>query len=202
MSSIPNIPGFNVPLALRQLGNNVKLYTKLLDQFQKSYATAPQDIADSVAAGDYETAERSAHSIKGLAGSLGVTPLQEVSAKLEKTCRDQIPGAEYEETLAAFARELNAAIAAIRVFMAAAAAEAPPPAPAANVDLRLLSSQLAALADHVNDSDAQALMLFDAMKPLLAAYDRDAAARVSSAFERFDFPVAAEVITTLRSRLG
>lgn len=199
MSSTPNIPGFNVPLALRQLGNNVKLYNKLLDQFQKSYASAAQDIAENVAGGDYETAERSAHTIKGLAGSLGATALQEVSAKLEKTCREQIQGAAYDEALAAFAKELGAAIAAIRSSMAAEAPAAPA-APA--VSANLLASQLAALAAHVDDSDAKALMLFDEIKTQVAAYDQNAAGRLAAAFELFDFVTAAEVIAALRSRLG
>ncbi|SBV99566.1 hypothetical protein KL86DPRO_11621 [uncultured delta proteobacterium] len=200
MSSTPNIPGFNVPLALRQLGNNIKLYNKLLDQFQKSYASAAQDIAENVAGGDYETAERSAHTIKGLAGSLGASTLQEVSAKLEKTCREQVQGAAFEEALSAFAKELDAAIAAIRSSMAAAEAPAAPAAPA--VSANLLASQLATLAAHVDDSDAKALMLFDEIKTQIAAYDQNAAARLASAFELFDFVTAAEVIAALRSRLG
>lgn len=200
MSSTPNIPGFNVPLALRQLGNNVKLYNKLLDQFQKTYASAAQDIAESVVSGDYETAERNAHTIKGLAGSLGATALQEISAKLEKTCRDQIQGAAYEETLAAFAGAMAAAIAAIRAFMAAADSPVAQAAPV--VSTKLLAAQLATLAAHVDDSDAKALMLFDDIKPQLSAYDQNAATRLTSAFELFDFVTAAEVIAALRSRLG
>lgn len=199
MSSMPNIPGFNVPLALRQLGNNMKLYTKLLDQFQKTYASAAQDIAESINAGDYETAERNAHTIKGLAGSLGATALQEISAKLEKVCREKIQGAEYEESLAAFGKELDSAIAGIRSSMSS---EAPAAQAAPAVSTSLLASQLAALAAHVDDSDAKALMLFDEIKPQLAAFDQNAAARIAASFELFDFAAAAAIIASLRSRLG
>lgn len=203
MSSTPNIPGFNVPLALRQLGNNVKLYNKLLDQFQKSYTATARDIAESVSSGDYETAERSAHTIKGLAGSLGAAGLQEAAAKLEKICREQTAGDGYEDALGAFAGELEAAITAIRAFMAAGeAAASPVPGAAGAVNTGLLSSQLATLAAHVNDSDAKALLLFDEMKPQLTAYDSLAAARLASALDLFDFTAAAEAIAFLRSRLG
>ncbi|MCC8194972.1 MAG: Hpt domain-containing protein [Deltaproteobacteria bacterium] len=203
MSATPDIPGLNVPLALRQLGNNVKLYDKLLDRFQQSYASAPQEIAQSVDAGDNETAERSAHTIKGLAGSLGAAALQEASARLEKVCREQIRGPEYEDALRAFAKELDAVIGGIRAYQngahrAPAAAQAVAPA----VNTGLLASQLAALAAHVDDSDAKALILFDGIKDQLAAYDQNAGARIAAAFESFDFATAAEVIASLRARLG
>lgn len=201
MSMIPNIPGLNVPLALRQLGNNVKLYNKLLDQFQKSYAGSTQDIAGSVKAGDFETAERSAHTIKGLAGSLGASALQEASLQLEKLCRDQNRGQEYETALEAFGREMNAAIDGIRSYIAGMNASQPQAAAPA-VNTSLLANHLAQLAAHVDDSDAKALMLFDDIKTQLTAYDPNAAQRIAAAFELFDFVTAAEIIAALRARLG
>lgn len=195
----PNIPGFNVPLALRQLGNNMKLYTKLLDQFQKSYATAGRDLAESVAAGDFETAERSAHTIKGLAGSLGVSSLQETAAVLERLCKEQASEAELAEPMAAFGKEIDAAVESIRGFLAQNAA--PAPQTASGVDAAKLAAQLANLAAHVDESDAKALMLFDEMRPHLAAFDQSAAVKIAAAFEMFDFMDAAEVIAALRARL-
>ena len=200
MNTMLNIPGFNVPLALRQLGNNVKLYNKLLDQFQKSYAPAAGSIAESVASGDWETAERSAHTIKGLAGSLGATALQEVSAKLEKLCREHVSSGEYNDVLGAFSLEMDAAISGIRSYLAAC--EAPAAQVAPTVNTALLASQLATLAAHVNDSDAKALMLFDEMKPQITAYDQRAASRIAAAFEVFDFISAADDIAALRSKLS
>lgn len=200
MSDIPNIPGFNIPLALRQLGNNVKLYTKLLDQFQKSYASAATDIAANIQADDYETAERSAHTIKGLAGSLGATALQEVSAVLEKLCRERTEPAGINDTLGSFDKELTAAITGIREYLAASSA--PAPAAAATVNHTQLAAQLMSLSAHIDDSDARALMLFDEMKSQLTAYDANAANRIAAAFEIFDFPTAAAVVAELRAKLG
>lgn len=200
----PAIPGFNVPLALRQLGNNLKLYAKLLDQFQKSYASSADDIAESVSSGDFETAERSAHTIKGLAGSLGATALQEISAVLEKLCREQKTGEQYAAALAVFDKEIKAAVAGIRGYLDEAnhapAQPAQPAQPAVNT--ALLAPQLAALAAHIDDSDARALMLFDEMRPQLSVFDQNAATRLAAAFEVFDFGCAAEVVAALRSRLG
>lgn len=200
MNDTPNIPGFNVPLALRQLGNNMKLYMKLLDQFQKSYDSASSDIAAAIQRGDYETAERSAHTIKGLAGSLGAATLQTISQKLEKLCRDRVSGPELAETIGLFGEELNMAISGIRTCLAAAGAAAAPVTPAVNY--AQIASQLVSLSAHIDDSDARALMLFDDMKAQLSAYDPGAANRLAAAFELFDFPAAADVVAELRAKLG
>lgn len=200
MSSLPDIPNFNVPLALRQLGNNVKLYNKLLDQFQKSYAGAAQEIANSVSGGDFSTAERTAHTIKGLAGSLGASSLQQTAANLEKLCREQVTGSDYSDTLAAFGKEMDAAIAGIRNHLAGNSA--PAPQTAQPIDTARLAQQLAALAAHVDDNDAQALMLFDAIRAQVTAYDRHAATRIAAAFDVFDFADAAAAIASLRAKLG
>lgn len=198
-TDIPSIPGFDVQLALRQLGNNMKLYTKLLDQFQKTYASAGQDIAENITAGDYETAERSAHTIKGLAGSLGVSSLREAAAALEKQCKAKLPAAELEQPIALFAREIDAAVSGIREFLSQTASPSSPVA--SSVDTARLASQLAVLASHVEESDAKALMLFDGMRGHLAAYDNDMAAKIGSAFEMFDFAAVSEAIAILRARL-
>lgn len=200
-TTTPNIPGLNIPLALRQLGNNVKLYNKLLDQFQKSYGGSAQDIAEAAKSGDFETAERNAHTIKGLAGSLGALALQETSLELEKLCRDQAQGPKFEAALAAFSHDIAATISSIRLYMAQLDSPAAPAAAPA-VNTALLAGLLTQLAAHVDDNDARALMVFDEIKTQLGAYDPNAAQRIASAFEVFDFVTAAEVIATLRARLS
>jgi FOG: HPt domain len=201
MTDTPTITGFNVPLALRQLGGNMKLYTKLLDKFEKSYAGAPQELSGYIAASDYETAERTAHTIKGLAGSLGATSLQEASAALEKKCRDKTPAAEIQDTLSAFAGELEAAINAIRVFLAEQVASAPAAPASSAVNKGLLASQLATLAHHADENDARSLMAFEEMRTHLEAFDAAAAKKIASALEMFEFSDVIDVINSLKSRL-
>lgn len=195
---IPNLPGFDVPLALRQLGNNVKLYAKLLDQFQKSYESSPKEIADAVASDDFETAQRVAHTIKGLAGSLGATGLQGAALNLEKCCKEKDTGAEFDAALAAFSDGIKAAVSSIRKHLAPAAPVAAAPA----VDKGVLAGKLAALSANIDDNDARALMFFDEIRPQLDSFDKIATVRLAAAFESFDFSAAAEVVAKLRSALG
>ena len=54
---------------------------KALERFLQTEANAAQRIADALAGGDRETANRAAHTLKGLSASLGANQLG--SARLE-----------------------------------------------------------------------------------------------------------------------
>lgn len=199
-TQLPDISGINTAVALRQLGNNMKLYMKLLDQFQKNYSETGRDIAAAIASNDMATAERSAHTVKGLAGSLGASALQETARELERLCRESADSALLSATLEAFSQTLQETIGAIRSYLENSAASTPT-APAPQADTSRLVSQLAALAFHVQENDARALMLFDELRPAITAYDKSLANALAAALEQFDFSAAADALTAARAKL-
>lgn len=77
------LPGFNTELALSRLGNNQRLYIKLLKQFLTYYANTESQFYEAIDKGDAVGAQRIAHTLKGLAGSIGATELASESAYLE-----------------------------------------------------------------------------------------------------------------------
>jgi HPt (histidine-containing phosphotransfer) domain-containing protein len=77
------LPGLDTEKALVRLGNNERLYIKLLKQFLTHYATAQVQFYEAFDAGDMETAQRLVHTLKGLAGSIGATSLASECAFLE-----------------------------------------------------------------------------------------------------------------------
>ena len=79
------IPGIEMETAKKLLSNNTELFRKLLQKFLANYSEAPAKISDLIANDDIEAAHRMAHSIKGVAGSLGMTQLQACAADLEMT---------------------------------------------------------------------------------------------------------------------
>ena len=60
---------------------------KLLGDFKTKYAEASQSIGSMIGDGSHEDAEREAHSIKGVAGSLGLSQIQNASESLESAIR-------------------------------------------------------------------------------------------------------------------
>jgi two-component system sensor histidine kinase/response regulator len=83
-NGLPSIDGLNTKDGLSRVGGNQKLYVKLLRQFADQQGSSAQQIADALNKGDAEVAERLAHTVKGVAGNLGATPIQNAAAQLEK----------------------------------------------------------------------------------------------------------------------
>lgn len=70
-------------LAIENLGGSTALYEKHLARFQKNYVNSGDTIEGHLHKGQRDEARILAHSIKGLAGTLGLTHLSRASADLE-----------------------------------------------------------------------------------------------------------------------
>lgn len=85
---LPDLPGIDKADGLKRMLNKPALYEKILRDFHARLINAPQVIRASLASGDFASAERHAHSAKGLAGTIGALDLQTAATALEKTLRD------------------------------------------------------------------------------------------------------------------
>ena len=116
-AGLPDLPGFDMAGALQRLAGNQKLYRTLLERFYNGYNKFGQDVQASLAAGNLEEAQRNAHTIKGLAGTIGHAGLAEASLGLEMACKNalQASGAssELEPALAQFLAQLDTVIGAL-----------------------------------------------------------------------------------------
>lgn len=82
-AALPELPGVDVATGVRRLGGNVEMYRNILGKFRLNQAdvlAALQRALDSV---EYETAQRIAHTLKGMAGTLGATEVQTLADALE-----------------------------------------------------------------------------------------------------------------------
>ena len=82
--TLPRIAGLAVDEGLARVAGNTKLYLKLLRQFVAQEADAGARIRACLISGDRGTAERLAHTVKGVAGSLGAGAVQAAGGVLEK----------------------------------------------------------------------------------------------------------------------
>ena len=69
---------------LARVAGNRKLYLKLLRQFIDQQGAAPAQIVDALKRNDISSAERLAHTVKGVAATLGADPVSQVAGRLEK----------------------------------------------------------------------------------------------------------------------
>ncbi|HEY7065905.1 MAG TPA: response regulator [Chloroflexota bacterium] len=120
--ALPAVDGLDTADGLLRLGGNRGLYLKLLRQFAAAQAAAPAELAALLAAGDLATAERQAHTIKGVAGNLGAGAVQAAAGALERALNTAAPAAEVEAARGELAERLTALLAGLRTALGMAPA--------------------------------------------------------------------------------
>ncbi len=107
---IPEIVGVNSADGLKRVAGNKRLYLDLLAQFAEKQGDANVQIADALQMGDRKLAERIAHTVKGVAGNIGITGIQSAAAKVEKAIREEDPAisASLEELASLLASQVRA----------------------------------------------------------------------------------------------
>ncbi len=86
---LPQIDGVDVEGGLKRVVGNKRLFRDLLLQFASKHANAPAEIAAAIESGDLKLAERIAHTVKGVAGNLGIGQVFSAAEKLEKALRHE-----------------------------------------------------------------------------------------------------------------
>lgn len=83
LAAFDRIPYFNAELGLYRSVGSKPLYLKVIRRFVDDFDGYIQKIGNSLQNGEKEQAVRMAHTLKGIAGTIGCTKLQEMAAKLE-----------------------------------------------------------------------------------------------------------------------
>jgi len=85
---LPDLPGVKVAQSVRRIGGNVALYYSLLEKFRTNEKDVVLKIREALISNDLKTSERLAHTLKGIAGTLGAESLQNQAEILEKNFKD------------------------------------------------------------------------------------------------------------------
>ena len=184
-----NIPGLDLDAGLRAVLGKPARYLAMLRGFVKSQSGAALEIREALARSDAATAERLAHTLKGLAGTIGARALQQQADRLESGLRQGQHGAASPETLQALQTLLEAQIAAIANALPEPVAELGKP-----VDLTMRDAVLAQLEALLRDDDPKAEQLLQEHKVLLATVLPRHFARLNGAVEQYDLEKALLVL--------
>jgi two-component system sensor histidine kinase/response regulator len=88
------VQGIDLELGLKSVRGNLVSYQRLLGSFADSHSNDFQRIRDCLQADDCAEARRLAHSIKGAAGALGASQIQQSAAMLELAIKEAHPRSE------------------------------------------------------------------------------------------------------------
>jgi CheY-like chemotaxis protein len=94
LACLPEIDGVDVKDGLKRVGGNSRLYRELLMKFAAKHSDAGLLISDALHIGNRNAAERIAHTVKGVAGNIGIKPVQFAAEKLEKAIRVSDPAVD------------------------------------------------------------------------------------------------------------
>jgi signal transduction histidine kinase/CheY-like chemotaxis protein len=111
LPDLPDIEGVDIKDGLKRVGGNIRLYRDLLMKFAAKHTDSALEISDALHIDDRDTAQRIAHTVKGVAGNIGIKPVQFAAEKLEKALRESSSSAP--TILQEFASALRTQIDAI-----------------------------------------------------------------------------------------
>lgn len=103
---IPKFANIDVQDGLHRVSGNTKLYLSLIEKFYEKNQAVVDEIKDAINQSEQEKAVRIAHTIKGLAGSLGAVKLNKAAAFVESELKKSI-SAYPEILLSEFNSELE-----------------------------------------------------------------------------------------------
>jgi two-component system sensor histidine kinase/response regulator len=163
--ALPLIAGLDATDALARVDGNAGLLRKMLLMFRDSQADTIAEIRRACAAGERKTAERLAHTLKGLSGNVGATELFEACRQLEFALKPEQEGMPH--ALLAKAEILLASLIAgiDRVMPPNAARDIA--APSAPLDVAALTPLLRGLARLLADDDGEATTQSEPLAALL-----------------------------------
>lgn len=103
MGGFPSLPGIDTRAGLAAALGKPDFYTRMLMMFRNDGALFSRKFAAALKDGDPMASERTAHSLKSMAGTIRATHLQEAAAGLEQVCRmraaPEIVEAHFERVL-------------------------------------------------------------------------------------------------------
>jgi CheY-like chemotaxis protein len=195
---IPDLPGIDVEGGIARVGGNARSYFKLLRKFRENQSMAIESIRAALADDRSDDAIRYAHTLKGVAGTIGAKALQEIGAKLESDLKG---GRNVEELLVETKIELDQVVETLSLNIGS---DQEVDGGSGNGKLPDdLSDRLDALKVKLEDYDTEAEALLDDI--LADVRGTEVAAALSDLGKHlgdYDFDGAVAELVELRERIG
>ncbi len=189
---LAEVAGLDQALGLVHVAGNQALYLHLLQQFIAEESTAVTRLTAALQQGDASTAGRIVHSLKGIAGSIGLSRLQAVCIDLQETIRQ---GQDATPLLSILDQQLSEIITAMRASLQMQQQ-------ATHTTTSRPETILQTLAELLASGDGEALSYFLEMAvSIRSILPSDDFSALEQAIRQFDFLVALHIVTTTQGHL-
>ncbi len=116
--SLFGFAGIEAGKGMKNTMNDPEIYRQVLQLFRKDQGDFARQFQEAQVGDDPEAPTRLAHTLKGIAATVGATRLQEEALQLEILCREDGPEKEREEQFRRVNQELDAIFAELDRFFA------------------------------------------------------------------------------------
>jgi HPt (histidine-containing phosphotransfer) domain-containing protein len=185
---LPEIGGINLVDGLKRVSGNRRLYRDLLVRFVANEDAAAQ-ISAALESGDLKLAECIAHTVKGVAGNLGITKVQSTAQKLEEALHEGEK--KVLRLLVEFASVMGAQVHAIETALCDSAATPQEEAQNVPFEPEVAAVEIARLRILLETSDGDAEESFRKVRNAVAgAVEKPQLDGLSASIHDFDFTAA------------
>jgi chemotaxis protein histidine kinase CheA len=146
-------------------------------------------------------ARRLAHTLRGMAATLGAIEVESVAASLEAACIDAVDAVVVGERLDDTINKLDSIVATLQHVLSRvepARPDIPKPAELRNTLPKLHALRTLLLENNLAAQDVMASL----MRPLVALGHESAASEISFYIQRYEFDVAVESLDRLIGKVG
>jgi PAS domain S-box-containing protein len=200
------LPGIDLEQALGYLNGDPALFRRLLVKFVDHYRDFEAEVKQALEDGDPVAAARAAHSLKGVAGSLGMPRLTVSATALDQAFKEE-DSASVQTLLEGEVRDaLGELLTTLEPIMAHDPAPLSEPGKAGGAEAgsdQDLVRELAEWGRQLARGDFDAAEGFDEFKPRLASrLSAETLAEMEQALSDYDFEQAARLLDQMRGALG
>ncbi len=193
IAMLAGVPALDSAGAMARLGGNEKLYLKTLGTVHRNLPQFDQDIVGAMTAGDASALRRHAHTLKGLAATVGAQEVAEAAAAVEHATGENCAPVELVEHMRDLLHRFVAALDRV------AGNDAPAPAPAVSTpgaDPQVLLAHLYSMLESGDGATPEWLAANETgLAPLL---DPERRKNLGAAVAAFDYDKALEIIAGVK----
>ena len=194
--------GIEAGLAVRRLGGNIGAYTRMWSNFLADLPPLLDRLRDQMGQARWDEVGRELHTLKGLAGMLGVSELLTLCQQAEHAVTsgpadspDLTWAASLEQCAVGLLSQGDALLAVLR-------GAGGPASPASTLTVQELSNALGALALLLQASDMKALDAFDRLRPDTLLASQALFPELQTAVDRLEFDRASGLVADLMKALN
>ena len=198
-TDLPNIPGIDIEAGLNVTQNNVKLYRKLLLRFLDKQADFVKTFKNAWESDDPQAAEIAAHTLRGVAGNLGMMDIYTCASALEAAVKESAGNVNaLLDEVSAKLKPVLAGLQTLREGHSVGKADLDD-----LVEFNRIASLLAELGNCLGENDTKSIEMAKKLIPFFRNTKHDGSfEQIMQAIEEYDFERAEKDLQELASTLG